>query len=85
MKYSAGLTRLWASLGVFACFSLGAACQAIAMRRAEMSVVYVFVLGLEAVAAFALSVWILDERVTVPKVLALLLIVGGIVLLERAY
>lgn len=84
MKYSAGLAKLWASLGVFACFCLGAACQAIAMRRAEMSVVYVFVLGLEAVAAFLLGVWILNERVTLAKVLALVLIVGGIVLLERA-
>ena len=84
MKYSAGLTKLWASVGVFVCFCLGAACQAIAMRRAEMSVVYVFVLGLEAVAAFGLSVWILDERVTVAKALALTLILGGIVLLERA-
>jgi multidrug transporter EmrE-like cation transporter len=84
MKYSAGLTNLRASAGVFACFCLGAACQSIAMRRAEMSVVYVFVLGLEAVAAFVLSVWVLDERVTSAKVLALVLIVAGIVLLERA-
>lgn len=84
MKYSAGLTRLSASVAVFACFSLGAACQALAMRRAEMSVVYVFVLGLEAVAAFVLSVWILNERVTFVKVLAVLLIVAGIALLERA-
>jgi multidrug transporter EmrE-like cation transporter len=84
MKYSEGLTRLPPSLGVFVCFGLGAACQAIAMRRSEMSVVYVFVLGLEAIAAFVLSVWILDERLTLAKVLALALIVGGIVLLERA-
>lgn len=84
MKYSLGLTKLGASVGVFACFCLGAALQAFAMRRAEMSVVYVFVLGLEAVAAFLLSVWILDERITVPKVLALILIVSGIALLERA-
>ena len=83
MKYSAGLTNLLPSLGVFACFCLGAACQTIAMRKAEMSVVYVFVLGLEAVAAFALSVWILDERVTLAKVLAVALIVAGIALLNR--
>ena len=84
MKYSAGLTKLWSSVGLFACFGLGAACQAIAMRRTEMGVVYVFVLGLEAVMAFVLSVWILHERITAAKLLALALIVGGIVLLERA-
>lgn len=84
MKYSAGLTSLGATIGVFTCFCLGAACQAIAMRRAEMSVVYLFVLGLEAVSAFLLSIWILDERISLLKVLALALIVSGIVLLERA-
>ena len=84
MKYSAGLTKLSPTLGVFACFCLGAACQTIAMRRAEMSVVYVFVLGLEAVAAFFLSVWILEERVTLTKLVALLLILAGIAILEKA-
>lgn len=84
MKYSAGLTRVGPSAGVFACFCFGAACQAIAMRRTEMSVVYVLVLGVEALAAFLLSIWILDEPVTPAKVLALALILSGIVLLERA-
>lgn len=84
MKYSAGLTNPLPSLGVFACFCLGAACQTLAMRRAEMSVVYIFVLGLEAITAFALSVGVLNERVTPAKVIALLLIVSGIALLNRA-
>lgn len=84
MKYSAGLTNLPSSLAVFACFCLGAALQTIAMRRAEMSIVYILVLGLEALAAFGLSVWVLDERVTAAKIIALALIVFGIALLERA-
>ena len=84
MKYSAGLSKLWASAAVFACFCAGAACQTLAMRRAEMSVVYIFVLGLEAVAAFLLSVGVLDERITITKVFALVLILAGIALLERA-
>jgi len=83
MKYSAGLTNLWASVAVFAFFGTGAACQSIAMKRAEMSVVYVFVLGLEAVAAFLLGIWVFNERMTLTKVFALTLILGGIVLLER--
>ena len=84
MKYSEGLTRPAASVAVFGLFGAGAACQALAMKRAEMGVVYVWVLGLEALAAFTLSVVVLSERVSAAKVAALALIVAGIALLERA-
>src|SRR3954454_3587779 len=83
MKASAGLTRMAPSAAVFVLFCAGAACQALGMRRTEMGVAYILVLGLEPVAAFALSSLILGERVTISKVGALVLIVGGIALLER--
>lgn len=83
MKASAGLTRVGPTLALFALFCGGAASQALGMRRAEMGVVYITVLGLEAVSAFALSWLALGERATISKVCALLLIVGGIALLER--
>lgn len=83
MKASAGLTRMAPSAAVFILFCAGAACQALGMRRMEMGIAYILVLGLEAVAAFALSFLVLGERVTISKVGALLLIVGGIALLER--
>ena len=84
MKYSQGLTRLNPTIGVFAFFCAGAAFQTLAMRRAEMGVIYLFVLGLEAVVAFGLSIFVIDERVTIGKIAALVLIVSGIALLDRA-
>lgn len=83
MKASAGLTHTASSVAVFVLFCAGAACQALGMRRTEMGVAYISVLGLEALTAFALSSLVLGEKVTVPKIGALLLIVGGIALLER--
>jgi quaternary ammonium compound-resistance protein SugE len=83
MKASAGLTKLGPTIAVFLLFCAGAACQALGMRRTEMGVAYVSVLGLEALTAFALSSLVLGERVTISKVSALLLILGGIVLLNR--
>ncbi len=84
MKLSLGLTRLTPSVLVFLFFCAGAACQARAMKRADMGVAYVFVLGLEAVAAFAISVFALNESAAPARVVAVLLIVFGIVLLERS-
>ena len=83
MKASSGLTRIGPSVAVFVLFCLGAGCQALGMRRTEMGVAYISVLGLEALAAFALSAIALGERVTISKIGALLLIVGGIALLDR--
>ena len=83
MKASAGLTRTGPTVVVFVLFCAGAACQALGMRRTEMGVAYIFVLGLEALTAFALSSLVLGERVTIAKIGALLLIVGGIAIIQR--
>jgi multidrug transporter EmrE-like cation transporter len=83
MKLSLGLTRLTPSIFVFLFFWGGAACQAIAMKRADMGVAYVLVLGLEAVAAFLISIFALNESAAPSRVAAVVLIVAGIVLLNR--
>ena len=83
MKFSDGLTKLIPSIVLFVLFCAGAACQTIAMRRADMGVVYIFVLGLEAVIAMLLSVLVLGERTTATRISAVVLVVAGIVLLRR--
>lgn len=84
MKYSAGMTRVAPSIAFLVCFCAGASAQALAMRRADMGSVYIFVLGLEAVVALCLSLVVLGERVTVFKGVAVVLILAGIALLDRA-
>jgi quaternary ammonium compound-resistance protein SugE len=83
MKYSQGMTRVWPSVVFLLLFVFGASCQALAMRSAEMGPAYVFVLGVEAVAAMALSIAVLGERLTVARAVAVILIVGGITILHR--
>jgi multidrug transporter EmrE-like cation transporter len=82
MKYSAGLTRMWPTVAMFALFCAGAAAQAMAMRRAEMSATYIFVLGLESVLAFALGVVVFSESATPLRILAVALVTVGILLLR---
>lgn len=82
MKYSAGLTRLWPALTMFALFAAGAAAQAMAMRRAEMSATYIFVLGLESVLAFGLGVVVFSEPAPPMRILAVALVTAGILLLR---
>lgn len=84
MKFSDGMTKLVPSVAVLVLFCSGAVCQTIAMKRGEMSAIYVLVLGLEAVTAFILGVTVLGEKASLSKVCALILIIGGIALLERS-
>jgi quaternary ammonium compound-resistance protein SugE len=83
MKYSAGLTRLWPATAMFALFFAGAAAQAMAMRRAEMSATYLFVLGLESVLAFGLGVAVFSEPATPLRILAVAMVTAGLLLLKQ--
>jgi len=82
MKLSDGLTRLVPTVLLYALFALGATFQTVAMRRADLGVVYVVVLGLEAVLAFAFGALIFKETTTLWKLGGVALVVAGISLLH---
>lgn len=78
MKLSEGFTRSGPSLIVLALFCLGATLQMIAMRQSEMSTTYIIVLGIEAVTALALGIFLLNEGVTLFKLAGVALISLGV-------
>jgi len=83
MKHSEGLSRLWASVGCLSLFVVGAALQALAMRRTEMGTTHIFVVGVEAALALAFGLFFFREALSLPKVSGAALIVLGVVLLRR--
>ncbi len=78
MKLSAGLARPAPTAAFLALFVIGAVVQALAMRRSDLGVSYVFVLGLEAVVTMILSVWFLHEGLPPQRLAAVALVVVGI-------
>src|SRR2546427_1480902 len=64
MKLSDGLTKFWPTMIVFALFLTGAALQAIAMKREELAVTYLLVVGLEDILAFVFGVLVFSESCT---------------------
>jgi len=83
MKLSHGLTRLGPAALVYVCFGLGASLQTLAMRDEQMTVTYVIVLGLEALAAYLVGALLLDETTTPAKLGGIALVVAGIMLLKK--
>ena len=84
MKQSDGVTRLMPTLAFLVLFACGASMQAIGMKQADMGVSYVFVLGVEAIAAVLLSAVVLGETYSASRLGAIALVLIGIAWLRRA-
>lgn len=82
MKLSAGLTQLVPSLLVYICFAVGASLQTLAMRKTDLGVTYLVVLGLESVLAFLFSTFLFKEASSAAKYFGLTLLVAGMILLH---
>ena len=62
MKLSEGLTKFWPTMIVFALFVTGAALQTLAMKREELAVTYLVVVGLESILAFLFGVLVFQRE-----------------------
>ncbi len=84
MKFSHGLSYLTPSLLVYIFFCIGASLQTLAMRKSDLGVTYILVLGLEAVLALLFGVFIFKENYSFLKLLGVSLIVTGIIFLRTS-
>jgi multidrug transporter EmrE-like cation transporter len=84
MKQSDGVTRMMPTLGFLVLFVCGAVMQAIGMKQADMGLSYVFVLGVEAIAAVLLSAAFLGETYSASRLGAIALVLIGIAWLRHA-
>ncbi len=82
MKLSEGLTVLGPSLVMLGLVVVGAMAQTLAMRHQGMAVTYVVVVGLEVVAALAVSHLLLGERPAPVHLAGTALVVTGVLLLQ---
>jgi len=82
MRKAEGFAHALPAVMVFGCFCLGAALQTLAMKRSELSVNYILVLGLEAALALLLSIGWLGEAMSLGKLAGLALILAGVMSLR---
>lgn len=82
MKQSEGFTRIWPTIGTLA-FMIGSfGLLSIAMRSLPLGTAYTIWTGVGAVGAFVVGVVALGEQVTAMRVIAAVMIVGGLVLMK---
>jgi multidrug transporter EmrE-like cation transporter len=85
MKLSEGLTKFWPTMIVFALFVTGAALQTLAMKREDLAVTYLVVVGLEAILAFLFGVLVFSESCSPVRIAGVFLIALGIISLRSAF
>ena len=83
MKHAAGVSRPVPTVAFALLFLAGAVLQSLGMRRFDLGVAYIAVLGIEAALAFLLSVAVLHETYSAGKIIAIVLILSGVALLRK--
>ncbi|MFJ6198120.1 DMT family transporter [Micromonospora sp. NPDC092111] len=82
LKATEGFTRLWPTLGLAAAYLLAFGMLALAVRDIPVGVAYAMWSGLGTAAIVAVGAVFLGEPLSVPKVVGVGLIIGGVVVLN---
>jgi len=78
LKYSAGFTRLWPSVGTAAAMGLSIVLLAMAAKTLPLGTAYAVWTGIGVIGAVALGIVLFDEPVTAARMACLALVVVGI-------
>jgi small multidrug resistance pump len=82
LKASEGLTRLWPTVGTIGGYVVATVLLAQAVKTVPVGVAYAMWSGLGTAAIVAIGAAFLDEPLSVPKVVGIALIIGGVVILN---
>lgn len=78
LKYSAGFTRLWPSVGTAVAMGLSVVLLAMAAKTLPLGTAYAVWTGIGVIGAVALGIVLFDEPVTMARMACLALVVVGI-------
>jgi quaternary ammonium compound-resistance protein SugE len=79
LKYTEGFTRLWPSVVTVAAMLASITLLGIAMKELPVGTAYAVWVGIGAVGAALMGIWLFGESASLPKLVSLGLIVAGIV------
>ena len=85
MKLANGFTVFWPSVAVFVCYSLSIAGLTIVLKYIDLSVAYAIWSGVGVALVAMIGILYFKEPVTAQRMISLLLIVIGVVGLQRVY
>src|SRR5512135_2864773 len=82
MKVSQGLTRLIPTIAMFVLYGISFVFMALALKKIEVGIAYAIWSGLGTALIAMIGIAWFRESISVPKLVGILLIIGGVVLLN---
>jgi small multidrug resistance pump len=82
MKVSQGLTRLVPSITMFVMYAVSFVFMAFALKKIEVSTAYAIWSGLGTALIATIGIVAFRESFSIPKLLGIVMIIGGVVLLN---
>ncbi len=82
MKASQGLTRLFPTVFMFVLYGISFVFMALALKKIEVGVAYAIWSGLGTALIAMIGIAWFRESFTLPKLVGIILIIGGVVLLN---
>ena len=82
MKVSQGLTRLMPSVLMFVMYAVSFVFMALALKKIEVGTAYAIWSGLGTAMIATIGIVAFRESMSIPKLVGLVLIIGGVVLLN---
>ncbi len=82
LKYTAGFTRFWPSVGTIAAMAISVGLLALAMKTLPVGTAYAVWVGIGAVGTVILGIVLLGEPANPGRLVSVALIIAGIVCLK---
>lgn len=82
LKYTEGFTRFWPTVGTVLSMLISFGLLGVSMKSLPMSTAYSVWVGVGAVGAVVLGIFLFEEPANLPRILSVMLIVAGIVGLQ---
>jgi small multidrug resistance pump len=82
MKVSQGLTKLYPSILMFVMYAISFVFMALALKKIEVSTAYAIWSGLGTALIATIGILAFRESFNLPKLVGIVLIIGGVVLLN---
>jgi quaternary ammonium compound-resistance protein SugE len=79
LKLTDGFTRLWPSVGVIAAMAGSMVFLSLAARGLPIGTAYAIWTGIGAVGTVIAGIFLFDETVSLPRILCLVVIIGGVI------
>jgi len=82
MKVSQGLTKLYPAILMFVMYAISFVFMALALKKIEVSTAYAIWSGLGTALIAVIGILVFRESFSLPKLAGIVLIIGGVVLLN---